>query len=233
MSRIFSKGNNFLRQLGQGSKAKQLTWKQIDFTPGSKIKQVEANSGQSIVLLEDGMMNHLTLGQVFFWGWNFDSTTMGNVFGFYRQFPIPMTLIQKIPPLSASLFLNRFYPKPTGIHPAPDSGKTVDIRLGFAFLLLKDENGYIYSYGDNRKGQCGIKSEVMSFIDEPMRLTKLKDQELKVDLFDAGFQYGMALATDNMLYGWGRRMWKQYIPVQIPRDNVDIGRDWSNFRLPR
>ena len=54
MSRLFAKGNNYLRQLGTGTKARELEWRESIFKTDQKIKQIEANTGQSALMLDDG-----------------------------------------------------------------------------------------------------------------------------------------------------------------------------------
>lgn len=60
MSRIFVKGNNFMRQLGIQSKLKETEWTQLDISSklsrgnDAIITKVEANEGQTCLLTSDG-----------------------------------------------------------------------------------------------------------------------------------------------------------------------------------
>lgn len=61
MSRVFVKGNNFMRQLGMQQKLKQTEWTDLDLSSKlrnaeSIIKKVEANQGQTCLLTDDGSM---------------------------------------------------------------------------------------------------------------------------------------------------------------------------------
>jgi hypothetical protein len=60
MARLFTKGNNFMRQLGQGDKAKELSWKPVKLEgyygmeSELTIDRVSANQGQTCVITKDG-----------------------------------------------------------------------------------------------------------------------------------------------------------------------------------
>ena len=62
MSKIFVKGNNFMRQLGVRGKSKEQDWTPLDlsgkFLRGSatKVLKVEANQGQTCILTSDGIL---------------------------------------------------------------------------------------------------------------------------------------------------------------------------------
>lgn len=60
MARLYTKGNNFMRQLGQGDKAKELSWNPVslvghhDIETEPRLVKVSANQGQTCVMTEDG-----------------------------------------------------------------------------------------------------------------------------------------------------------------------------------
>jgi hypothetical protein len=55
MSRIFTKGNNFLRQLGTGDQPKSLSWAEVRLDEAAgRPKQIEASTGQTAVLTTEG-----------------------------------------------------------------------------------------------------------------------------------------------------------------------------------
>lgn len=61
MSRVFVKGNNFMRQLGIQNKLKESEWKDLDISEKlyrgkeTRIAKVEANQGQTCILTSDGI----------------------------------------------------------------------------------------------------------------------------------------------------------------------------------
>lgn len=60
MSKVFVKGNNFMRQLGLPNKAKELAWVPLDLSGSlvsgsrAKIVKAEANQSQTCVMTADG-----------------------------------------------------------------------------------------------------------------------------------------------------------------------------------
>lgn len=187
MSRIFAKGNNYLRQLGGSLRAKEINWQEVQFQQDCKIKKIDANGAQSAAMLEDG--------RVFFWGWNFDALTMANMLNYYRRFPSAMTVIQRIPFISSALFLKNYHTVPTGLSAGADRARFVDFRLGFGFMILQDTEQMMYGFGDNRKGQCGISYKVMDYVEEPTRILKPKQVPLKTSQFSIGLQFCLSLAS--------------------------------------
>lgn len=61
MSKIFTKGNNVVNQLGCSRKVKETFWKQVMLPADSgKILKIDANPGQTAVLTDTGMLQDLT-----------------------------------------------------------------------------------------------------------------------------------------------------------------------------
>jgi hypothetical protein len=57
MCRIYSKGNNFLRQLGIGDAAKSLAWAEVRLEDAAgRPRRVEASTGQTAVLTSQGAL---------------------------------------------------------------------------------------------------------------------------------------------------------------------------------
>lgn len=100
MSRIFVKGNNFLRQLGLQNKLKQIDWEPLDLSAklgsgkDTLISKVEANQGQTCILTDEGNLG--SLGQVLIWGWNFDNRAMSKIAMYYKRFPLLFTMLQVV-----------------------------------------------------------------------------------------------------------------------------------------
>lgn len=87
MSRLFAKGNNFVGQLGvTGNIVKSDKWVKVNIPDGEKVKKAEANFAQSMVLTEEG--------NIYYWGWGFDSTSMTKVLTHYQRSPPIVSLIQ-------------------------------------------------------------------------------------------------------------------------------------------
>lgn len=61
MSKIFTKGNNVVNQLGCSRKVKETFWKQVMLPADSgKILKIDANPGQTAVLTDTGILELLT-----------------------------------------------------------------------------------------------------------------------------------------------------------------------------
>lgn len=57
MSRIFTKGNNFVRQLGVGDLPKSTEWAEVGLPDAAgKPRRVEASTGQTVLLTSKGTL---------------------------------------------------------------------------------------------------------------------------------------------------------------------------------
>ena len=57
MSKIFTKGNNFVRQLGIGDAPKSGEWARVKVEGFEvKVRKVEANTGQTAILTNSGII---------------------------------------------------------------------------------------------------------------------------------------------------------------------------------
>lgn len=98
MSKLFTKGNNFMRQLGHKDSSKELAWKQVSLAnqmaseEEPKITKVLANQGQTCLMTDEGSCR--SQGMVVVLGWHFDHKSMSKATMYYKRFPGLMTLAQ-------------------------------------------------------------------------------------------------------------------------------------------
>lgn len=76
--------------------------------------------------------------------------------------------------------------------------KIVDIRCGAAHVCCLDENGNVYTWGQNKQGQCGADNEIQVLLGnwQITSPSKLKYIEYKIKSIDCG-EYHTVLRTIN------------------------------------
>lgn len=105
----------------------------------------------------------------------------------------------------------------------------VDISCKNRHIVAIDEEGNVYTWGENKNGELGNGSDIISDFAYKVNITDVK----KVI---AGNNLTLALKNDGTLYGWGDNNFgqlgngtriDQYLPVQVnlAEKIVDIGKD--------
>lgn len=199
MSKIFTKGNNVVNQLGCSRKVKETFWKQVMLPEDSgKLLKIEANPGQTAVLTDTGR-RILDKGDIWWWGWVLNSQTMTKVMNGYRKYPSITALVLYNSFLRKLVLVPTLKPEAEKVPRVKDSFYT-DLRLGNAFMVMKGDGGELYGYGDNTFGQCGYNSEGRGVFAEPALVKPGTGvDELTFGTYSVGMQY--TLAVDGTLVG--------------------------------
>ena len=71
------------------------------------------------------------------------------------------------------------------------------VSCGYNFTICLDENGNLYSFGDNNYGQLGLGHNENS--DFPQKIECLKD----IEFVECGYEYAICKSKDKYIYGFG------------------------------
>lgn len=75
--------------------------------------------------------------------------------------------------------------------------------MGEYFSVALSARGYVYTWGANDKGQCGVNSEA-SHIYEPIAVSSSKSTLSKAcQAIDCGLSHVVVLTKDYKLFSWG------------------------------
>eukprot|EP01084_Bolivina_argentea_P005860 11070_1 len=98
------------------------------------------------------------------------------------------------------------------------------IRCGGRYVLFVCNNGSVYAYGVNNRGQCGIKSAKAEMLEVPTLVTFSgnKDDIIKIKDISAGSSHNLCVSTDGNVYVFG---WNSYGQCGLTMSECD-GKDY-------
>ena len=94
---------------------------------------------------------------------------------------------------------------------------TIQISCGNYFTICLTDNGDVYSFGDNLKGQLGIGNNV-AFFNTPQLIESLKD----VEFVECGGEYVFCKTIDNQVFCWGNNEYGQLGLGNTENQNLPI-----------
>jgi len=80
------------------------------------------------------------------------------------------------------------------------AAQILELDYGGAFVLARDEDGVLWAWGQNHRGQCGTGKD--EYVRVPTPTNELLDKTI-VKLA-AGYQHSLALTSDNEVWATGR-----------------------------
>lgn len=156
--------------------------------PSESIKAVSAGWAHSTALTESG--------RLYAWGRLIDFPTLMRL---NRLYSFSNTLGRLVARSSNFVFGDApaYYPFPVLIH---DESIVKSVSCSAGLTLYLDEDGKVFSFGQNKFIQCGIDTKRIQHIHHPVCISSLPPA-LKVE---AGLQHGVALSTSGEVFTWGK-----------------------------
>lgn len=114
-------------------------------------------------------------------------------------------------------------------------GKVTDIYAGSDHSFAQDMHGFVWSWGLNNYGQCGIVAgagEGAATVPEPTIITELKG--LKIKMLAGGTHHSLAVSEKGECIAWGRADGSQLgisIAYLDKLNTADVGRNESSGRV--
>jgi alpha-tubulin suppressor-like RCC1 family protein len=183
----------------------------------TKLFNMNISNKSPLQIIKTGSCHTMTInskGRVFSWGWNNYGQCGQPMYTSYKNnFALPEVYrdkkgnIQNIPNINylhsgRSLNID-------GLGPV----KSVTCGEDHSFLI--DENGNVFAFGNNGKGQLGLGN--IWEIEKPQLITSLKG---KVKEIHSSGDLNLAVTNDNELYIWPFENYKKnYIPMRMYLDH--------------
>ena len=185
---LLSKGSGVFGSLGTNSFEDKKIFSEVNIHPYNAKKAV-CGWGHSVVLTETGEV--IVFGRPSDFKTLMRLSTLNDNVGSWVAKAINNTYVSMDPQSTDVLCL--FPTILDGI------SSVKDISASAALTLALTDDGYVYSFGVNQWGQCGLGNKT-DYILSPERVVNIS----KIKSIDCGFQHSLALSEFGDVYAWGK-----------------------------
>ena len=211
VNRLYVRGYNFLGQCGLGNK---IPYTKDEFVPLTTlpydIKSIQTNYGSNFLLAD----NNKTL---YYFGFNWDLRSFIRTTAAYQSTPFVMSMIKKVWPTFKSFpyspsILNEF------------ENEVIQYDVGASYGLVLDNQGSVFSIGDNYWGQTGIEDCNISYKFKKLIFDKNSKDEKDVIItkVSAGFQHSLFIDSNQVIYGCGKSSRYQLGKISEVKESIGI-----------
>ena len=87
-----------------------------------------------------------------------------------------------------------------------DENRIKDVKIGDDFIIVLLENGALYSFGGNKKGQLGVEFGEENRNETSFNLVSLY---VKIEEIYVGYTHTIVVSDERKIYGWGSNLYGQ------------------------
>ncbi|TNV78494.1 hypothetical protein FGO68_gene9950 [Halteria grandinella] len=189
---IYSRGLNFQGQVGISNNYNyQHHYVPVPRLQNLSLARLDTDHSQNFAVLRNAESQYDSL---LFWGWPLCTRTTYRFIEHYEKVPRIVRGIQKLTPFFKS------GTKEPILDSTFNKGRIAKVGLGCGFMSVVDEEGRVFSWGDNYAGQLGLGDDIHR--EQPTLLQTLADQVI-VDV-SSGFQHCAYLNDKGTVFGIGK-----------------------------